>query len=315
MFGVLQMNIVMLLVVAFLARTRPREWIDSCRRQWTDPRFRMLVILALAPLILTFLSAFVLRTRIFAEMTVGIFPLAPLLAMDFFGARDIDRLWSTGSRLAAAVVAGGVAFSPAISAATVYLCGHAMIIAPYREMAFEATRLWREQTGSPLAFVAGNGRYGQATAFYSPDQPHAFLGFDYSRSPWVTPDALAAQGLLSICLADDRRCLDVTAEFATPESRRTEVSLAHSAWGHTAKTFHYIVTVIPPHDSRNKFAVLDETRCHQVWITVIGGKNSLSDDKASPYITNIELADPDNDNDISEIEFMNACKMGLVRAS
>jgi hypothetical protein len=313
MFGVLQMNIVMLLIVAFLARTRPREWIDSCRRQWTDPRFRLLVILVLAPLILTFLSAFVLRTRIFAEMTVGIFPLAPLLAMDFFGARDIDRLWSTGSRLAAAVVVGGVAFSPAISAATVYLSGHAMNIAPYREMAFEATRLWREQVGSPLAFVAGHGRYGQATTFYSPDQPHAFLGFDYSRSPWVTPAALAARGLLSICPADNRRCLDATAEFATPESRRTEVSLAHSAWGHTAKTFHYIVTVIPPRGSRNQFAVLDETKCQDVWTNAVGGGNSLSYDKAGPYITNLKLADPDNDNDISKPEFMDACEKGLVR--
>ncbi len=245
-FGALKMNVLMLAAVAILSRTRPREWIESCRRRWSDPRFRLLVILALSPLILTFLSAFVLRTRIYAEMIVGIFPLAPLLAMEVFGARDNDRLWAIASRLAAAVVAGGVALSPAIAAAAVYLSGNAMNVPPYRELALAATRLWREQTGSPLAFVAGSWSYEQATAFYSPDRPQAFIAFDYAHSHWVTPAALAERGLLSICLADDRACLDATAKFATPRSSSAEMAFAHSALGHVAKTFRYIVTVIPP---------------------------------------------------------------------
>ena len=37
--------------------------------------------------------------------------------------------------------------------------------------------------------------------------------------------------------------------------------------------------------------------------------------KAGPYIKNPKLADPDSDNEISETEFMNACKEGLVQSA
>jgi hypothetical protein len=59
-------------------------------------------------------------------------------------------------------------------------------------------------------------------------------------------------------------------------------------------------------------AVLDETKCQDVW-TKAGGTDSLSYDKAGPYITNLKLADPDNDGKFTKTEFMAACKMGLVQ--
>jgi 4-amino-4-deoxy-L-arabinose transferase-like glycosyltransferase len=246
LFGAVKMNVVMVVAVAVLARTSPRAWIASWRRQRSDPRFCMLVVLALGPLILTFVSAFALRTRIYAEMIVPVFPLLPLLAIECFAARDLDRLWSMASRLAAAVVVGGVALSPAISAITIYWSVNAMNSPPYREVAFEATRVWREQTGLPLVYVASKDSYETATVFYSPDRPHAFVQFDYDRSPWVTPESLAEHGLLSICAVDDRPCLAATAQLASPQSKAAEISLAHAAWGHVANSFHYVLTVIPP---------------------------------------------------------------------
>ncbi len=246
LFGALAMNIVMIAVVALSARTAPRDWIASWSRQKNDPRFRMLVVLALGPLILTFASALALQTRIYAEMIVPIFPCLPLLAIECFAVRDLDRLWSIASRLAAAVVVGGVALSPAISAAKFKWSARAMKVEPYRKLAFEATRLWREQTGLPLVYVASSHSYENATAFYSPDRPHVFMHFDYDRSPWVTPEALAEHGLLSICPLEDQPCLTATAQFASPQSKATEISLAHTAWGRVGNTFHYVVTVIPP---------------------------------------------------------------------
>jgi hypothetical protein len=41
----------------------------------------------------------------------------------------------------------------------------------------------------------------------------------------------------------------------------------------------------------------------------------LSYDKAGRYIANLKLADPDNDNEISKTEFMDACKKGLVQSA
>ena len=246
LLGAIKLNAVAIIVVAVLARTRPRDWIETTRRRWQDPRFRVLAILALAPLILTFVAAVVLRTRIYAEMIVGIFPLTTLLAMEAMGVAISTGPGAWPRGLAAAVVVGGVIASPLISAATIYFSGNAMNVMPSRELAFEATRIWRAETGTPLTYVAAVGSYEQATAFFSPDDPHAFIEFDYDRSPWVKPDDLAKRGLLAICPKDDVECLHTTDQFAGADAKRSELTLAHSAFGHTAKPFSFILTVIPP---------------------------------------------------------------------
>ena len=119
-------------------------------------------------------------------------------------------------------------------------------ILPRKELAEAATRIWRETTGRPLAYVAGSLFYDNGIAFYSSDRPHVFVGFEYFGNRWVTPQALAENGLLSACVADDAVCLASTALFATPQASRTRITLAHKALGHQAKPVEFIVTVIPP---------------------------------------------------------------------
>jgi hypothetical protein len=70
--------------------------------------------------------------------------------------------------------------------------------------------------------------------------------FDYAYNLWVTPEALARYGLLSICIEGDSVCLAATARFTTPETTRTELSVARMFWGHVAKPVKFVVTVIPP---------------------------------------------------------------------
>jgi len=130
--------------------------------------------------------------------------------------------------------------------ARTYLSSRAEDGAPYQEIAREATRLWHERTGRPLATVAGSDWYENAIAFYSPDHPSAFVHFDYAMNLWVTPETLARRGLLSVCLAGDKVCLDATARFATSEATRTEISVAHEFLGHVANPVSFIVTIIPP---------------------------------------------------------------------
>jgi hypothetical protein len=61
-------------------------------------------------------------------------------------------------------------------------------------------------------------------------------------------------------------------------------------------------------------AVLDEAKCEAVWLKAGGdGRKYLEKDKASPYITNMKLANPDNDDDVTKTEFLDACKNGLVQ--
>ena len=84
---------------------------------------------------------------------------------------------------------------------------------PQIELARAATQVWREHTGLPLVYVAGENLYPGAVAFYSPDRPHSFIHFDRGQAPWVTPQRLAQHGLLAVCQSDDADCLAAAAAF------------------------------------------------------------------------------------------------------
>jgi hypothetical protein len=136
--------------------------------------------------------------------------------------------------------------APAIALTKTYLAHAALDVRPSQELAVEATKIWRARTGLPLVYVAGSDRYANDVAFYSPERPHAFELFQYSRNLWVTPEALAQSGLLSVCIRDDDDCLATTAKFSTPQSAQVLVALSHVFWGHVSKASEFIVTVIPP---------------------------------------------------------------------
>jgi 4-amino-4-deoxy-L-arabinose transferase-like glycosyltransferase len=246
LLGALAMNLGVVVVVALATWTTRRSGITTSRRGASGQSLRILATLALAPFVLTILSALVLRNPITPEMTVGTFPLLPLLVIEVAGVGNIDRLYQISVRLAVVVTLGALALSPLVAYARTYLWADARNVAPYREVAIEATRIWHDRTSLPLAYVAGSYWYENAVAFYSPDRPSAFAFFDYSRNLWVTPEALARKGLLSVCVSDDSFCLTATARFVTPESTRTELSLSHVFWGQVAKPVQFVVTVIPP---------------------------------------------------------------------
>jgi len=245
-FGALAQNVVVFALVAFVARLKPGEAAASIRAQWAKPRFRMLTILATAPLILTVASAFALRTKISTNMLIGTFTLMPLLAIEIAGSRHLARLRVVAAKLVAALSIGALVASPAVALANVWFSHNINDVQPRKELAAEATRLWREATGRPLAYVGGTDTYDNAVAFYSPDRPHSFVHFDFFGNRWVTPQALAEQGLLSICVAGDGGCAAATAALATPEAIRKEITLTHEALGHAAKPATFIVTIIPP---------------------------------------------------------------------
>ena len=63
----------------------------------------VLATLALAPFVLTILTPIVLRNPVTPEMTVGIFPLLPLLLIEIAGLRDTNLLRWLALRLALVV--------------------------------------------------------------------------------------------------------------------------------------------------------------------------------------------------------------------
>ena len=44
------------------------------------------------------------------------------------------------------------------------------------------------------------------------------------------------------------------------------------------------------------------------------GEDRLSYDKATPYVSDLQAADPDNDGHFDETEFVAACQKGLVQS-
>ena len=245
-FGALAQNGVAFAAVAFVARPPLGEAIAGLKARWADPRFRVLATLATAPLLLSIAAALALRTTLSTNMLIGTFSLMPLLAIESLGSLRLDRLRVVAVRLAATLTLGALAASPGIALARAWLSHDNNDILPRKELAEAATRIWRETTGRPLAYVAGSLFYDNGIAFYSSDRPHVFVGFEYFGNRWVTPQALADKGLLSACVADDAVCLASTALFATPQASRARITLAHKALGHQAKPVEFIVTVIPP---------------------------------------------------------------------
>lgn len=206
---------------------------------------RVLAILALAPVVLSVAAALALRTNLSSNMLIGVFPLSPLAAIVWLRPDPARaRFWVL--RGATFVSLGALALSPLIAVGKAWYGRDSEDSEPRREAALAATAFWRGVTTAPLAFVAGSFRYDNATVFYSPEHPRAFVNFDYFGNRWASPENIAAQGLLTICRKDDSACLAKTAEFATPATRREEIALAHKAYGRTRPPVDFVITAIPP---------------------------------------------------------------------
>jgi len=60
-------------------------------------------------------------------------------------------------------------------------------------------------------------------------------------------------------------------------------------------------------------AVLDEGKCKTVWSMTARQGDTLSQDKAAPFIVNFQMVDTNNDGKVTQDEFLEGCKKGLVQ--
>jgi len=61
-------------------------------------------------------------------------------------------------------------------------------------------------------------------------------------------------------------------------------------------------------------AALHESDCQAIWSLAVPDNDRLSYDKATPYVSDLQAADPDRDGYFNKTEFMDACQKGLVPA-
>jgi hypothetical protein len=60
-------------------------------------------------------------------------------------------------------------------------------------------------------------------------------------------------------------------------------------------------------------AILDDAKCASVWSLTERDGDKLSEAKAAPFVVNFKLVDANADGNISEAEFKDGCKKGLVQ--
>ena len=233
----------MIAVLMFSGAKSPLAWPRNFYENGRDQRYRTLAVLALLPVILVAAAGILFRIEVDTNMTIGMFPLLPLLLITI-ARPDGARLLAIVSPIVAALLAASLLASP-IVAFTRVRYGDIPAL-PYKELASEATQIFREKTGARLAFVGSTSRYGRAIAFYSEDAPQDFTGFDFRYAPWVTPEALSRDGLLAVCLAGDFNCLAAAAKFETSEATTVTVTVAHTFMGYRAAPKTFVLIIVPP---------------------------------------------------------------------
>ena len=244
--GAVLFHSIVITMIALIKRSDPKSWPTAFKARWAEPRFRVLTILAVLPLVLTVIAGVVFRMRPDTNMTIGIFSLLPLLFIELAGTEGNDRLYRVTRRFATVVTLVALALSPVIAFAKIWYRGDINYTEPRKELARYATERWHKMTMLPLQYVGGSQRYEDAVAFYSPDHPHVFIHLDNRRAPWVTADDLHRKGLLVVCSTTDKQCLHSAAKVSTPQTRRTDLSLRHSFAGYTVGYSSFIVTIVPP---------------------------------------------------------------------
>jgi hypothetical protein len=68
----------------------------------------------------------------------------------------------------------------------------------------------------------------------------------------------------------------------------------------------------PPPSGRPS-AALDDAACQEVWKMASPNGDTLSKDKATPFVVNYEMVDADKDGKISQSEFQAGCGKGWIQ--
>jgi Dolichyl-phosphate-mannose-protein mannosyltransferase len=119
---------------------------------------------------------------------------------------------------------------------------------PSREIAIEATRLWRSKFDKPLCYVSGDKRLATAATFYSPDAPSYFILEHPADSPWVTIEQIKRKGLLIICRETAEDCIKSGALITDRENIRFTQELAAHYLGRVGRPQRFVLVMQPPED-------------------------------------------------------------------
>lgn len=170
------------------------------------PRMRLVLVLAVAPLVLTILASLVGHVRISTKFTAPLFFLVPLTWLIWSGARLQPPALSTLLTLLG-VTAAAFLLLAFPTAFLKFKTNDRHFAEPRAQVARRVTGLWHAYMGTPLRIVAGTEAYALAATFYGSDHPSYFINFSFADAPWIDHARLRREGLAVICSTRDQDCL------------------------------------------------------------------------------------------------------------
>jgi 4-amino-4-deoxy-L-arabinose transferase-like glycosyltransferase len=236
-----------LALTAFALAFGRESWVllkRSCKAA-VEPQAAWLICLAHGPVVVTLAAYLLANVRFTAAHLIPAFFAIPVALLAASGAQVTPAAVKRLALVAVVVWASMLAAAPVLAA---YTFAHAQpeSVEPRRELAVAATDLWRARFGRPLRYVAGSEPLATAATFYSGDAPSYVMLATPAFSPWATADALLRDGLLILCRAADRGCIDRARRLTGNHGSQYEIILSPRYAGRTAPAQTFAVFVVPP---------------------------------------------------------------------
>jgi 4-amino-4-deoxy-L-arabinose transferase-like glycosyltransferase len=201
-------------------------------------------ILATGPFLLTVALGLTGSIKIATNFMIPVFYMAPVLLVMALAATDVARWVPRLNRIAYGLLAAAVLVAPVIGYASMRanIKGTADVSPQAARL---ATELWHQTFNTPVKIANGTEKFSIAMPFYSPDNPAEFTHFDMGQAPWITPERIARDGLLTICAKADTGCIELAAKYGNARTVSTERQVTSSAWGRTSRTADLVIIMTP----------------------------------------------------------------------
>ncbi|MEO6779640.1 MAG: glycosyltransferase family 39 protein [Bradyrhizobium sp.] len=118
----------------------------------------------------------------------------------------------------------------------------------YRQAAAEVTRLWHEQSDTPLVAVGGDDGLAFALAFYSADHPVYDDPIVYPHEERLPPEVTFDGGWAALCYSEDADCVSSLQRTAarSPRFSRYDFVLQSKLLGRPGAVQRFTALIVPP---------------------------------------------------------------------
>ncbi|WP_299818961.1 glycosyltransferase family 39 protein [uncultured Roseibium sp.] len=183
-----------------------RTGLRQATRTLPPPGDRFLLWFAFVPLAVVLAASAVTGNEFEHMWGMPMFLLSGMLAIRFLA---LPELWPHSRRaLAAAVAIQAIFLAVLIGQAVLephWKHKQTRIHYPGRDIAGHLASIWKSETGTDLAYVAGDMWSAANVTIYVPGRPSMFYLHDARLSPWIDMEDVQARGLMIVWRGDSER--------------------------------------------------------------------------------------------------------------